>query len=88
MSKIDIAWEIDGGQITAEESVVAMIDVIQSKNIEHTGTFWTWENEVSWTTIPSVVNRGLVNWCTCAGIPVVIVDFTAVECLPSMEMGG
>lgn len=47
MSKIDIAWEIDGGQITAEESVVAMIDVIQSKSIEHTGTFWTWKNEVS-----------------------------------------
>lgn len=48
MSNIDIAWEIDGGQITAEESVVAMIDVIQSKTIEHTGTFWTWKNEVSW----------------------------------------
>lgn len=48
MSNIEIAWEIDGGQITAEESVVAMIDVIQSKTIEHTGTFWTWKNEVSW----------------------------------------
>ncbi|EED16353.1 3-oxoacyl-[acyl-carrier-protein] reductase, putative [Talaromyces stipitatus ATCC 10500] len=46
MSKIDIAWEISGGQITAEESVSAMIDVIQSKSIEHTGTFWTWKNEV------------------------------------------
>lgn len=48
MSKIDIAWEIDGGQITAEESVLAMLGVIQSKTIEHTGTFWTWKNEVSW----------------------------------------
>jgi hypothetical protein len=50
MSKIEIAWEIDGGQITAEESVLGMIDVIRSKSIDHTGTFWTWKNEVSWTT--------------------------------------
>jgi hypothetical protein len=48
MSNIEIAWEIDGGQITAEDSVLAMIDVIKSKTIEHTGTFWTWKNEVSW----------------------------------------
>lgn len=47
MSKIEIAWEISGGQITAEESIHGMLDVIQSKTIEHTGTFWTWQNEVS-----------------------------------------
>uniref|UniRef100_A0A093VI98 Putative oxidoreductase n=1 Tax=Talaromyces marneffei PM1 TaxID=1077442 RepID=A0A093VI98_TALMA len=47
MGNLGIAWEISGGQITAEESVVAMIDVVQSKNIEHTGTFWTWKNEAS-----------------------------------------
>lgn len=56
MSKIDIAWEIDGGQITAEESVEAMINVIQSKRTEHTGTFWTWKNEVS-RTIDNIAGR-------------------------------
>ncbi|CRG91170.1 short chain dehydrogenase/reductase family oxidoreductase [Talaromyces islandicus] len=45
MSKIDISWEIDGGQITAGESVNGMAQVIRSKTIEHTGTFWTWENK-------------------------------------------
>ncbi|GAB1214732.1 hypothetical protein ATERTT37_003901 [Aspergillus terreus] len=45
MANIDITWEIDGGQITAEESVRALVNVIQSKTIEHTGTFWTWQNE-------------------------------------------
>ncbi|KAL5364938.1 putative short-chain dehydrogenase [Aspergillus floccosus] len=45
MANIDIAWEIDGGQITAEESVRALMNVIQSKTIDHTGTFWTWQNE-------------------------------------------
>jgi hypothetical protein len=46
MGKIDISWEIDGGQITAEESVNGMVQVILSKTTEHTGTFWTWENKV------------------------------------------
>ncbi|OJD27787.1 hypothetical protein ACJ73_00810 [Blastomyces percursus] len=46
MGKIEIPWDLDGGQITAEESVVAMIDVIRRKSIADTGTFWTWENEV------------------------------------------
>lgn len=63
MSNIEIAWEIDGGQITAEESVLAMIDVIQSKSIEHTGTFWTWKNEVSWNTKKEIA--GLVTDVLC-----------------------
>ncbi|QKX54517.1 uncharacterized protein TRUGW13939_01604 [Talaromyces rugulosus] len=45
MGKIDISWDIDGGQIAAEDSVNGMVQVIQSKTIEHTGTFWTWENK-------------------------------------------
>ncbi|OJD18689.1 hypothetical protein AJ78_01304 [Emergomyces pasteurianus Ep9510] len=45
MGKIEISWDLDGGQITAEESVSAMVDVIRSKNIQDTGTFCTWENE-------------------------------------------
>lgn len=47
MANIEIAWDIDGGQISAEESVRGMLGVIQEKTIEHTGTFWTWENVVS-----------------------------------------
>lgn len=47
MGKIEIPWDLDGGQISAQESVSAMIGVIETKTIEHTGTFWTWENEVS-----------------------------------------
>lgn len=46
MGKIEISWELDGGQITAEESVQDMLEVIRSKTIDQTGTFWTWENKV------------------------------------------
>lgn len=45
MANIDVAWEVEG-IISAEESVSAMIQVIQSKGIKHSGTFWTWENKV------------------------------------------
>ncbi|KAH8700372.1 putative short-chain dehydrogenase [Talaromyces proteolyticus] len=49
MGNIEISWELDGGQITAEESVQDMVKVIQSKTIDQTGTFWTWENrEYPW----------------------------------------
>lgn len=43
MSNINLPWPIDG-QISPEVSVAGMIDVIQSKGIQHSGTFWTWEN--------------------------------------------
>ncbi|KAF2834654.1 NAD(P)-binding protein [Patellaria atrata CBS 101060] len=46
MSNINVPWEIEG-VITPEQSVTAMIDVIQSKGIQHSGTFWTWQNQVS-----------------------------------------
>lgn len=46
MSNINLPWPIDG-QISPEVSVAGMIDVIQSKGIQHSGTFWTWENMVS-----------------------------------------
>jgi hypothetical protein len=32
--------------MTPQESVSAMIKVIESKGIQHSGTFWTWENKV------------------------------------------
>jgi hypothetical protein len=45
MANIDIPWEVDG-MMTPEQSVTAMFPVIQSKKIQHSGTFWTWENKV------------------------------------------
>ena len=43
MANIQVSWEVHG-IITPEESVTKMIDVIQSKGIQHSGTFWTYEN--------------------------------------------
>lgn len=45
MANIDLGWEVDG-IMTPQESVSAMIKVIESKGIQHSGTFWTWENKV------------------------------------------
>ncbi|KAK7183748.1 hypothetical protein DPSP01_004379 [Paraphaeosphaeria sporulosa] len=44
MANINVSWEVQG-IITAEESVTKMVDVIQSKGIQHSGTFWTYENK-------------------------------------------
>lgn len=46
MANVQLPWEVQG-IITPEESVVKMIEVIKSKGIQHSGTFWTWENKVS-----------------------------------------
>ncbi|KAL9087914.1 MAG: hypothetical protein Q9165_006476 [Trypethelium subeluteriae] len=45
MTNIDIAWQVEG-IITPEQSVASMINVIQSKGIQHSGTFWTWEDKL------------------------------------------
>ncbi|KAJ4369170.1 hypothetical protein N0V83_006254 [Neocucurbitaria cava] len=44
MANIQLPWDVQG-IITPEESVLKMIDVIQSKGIQHSGTFWTYENK-------------------------------------------
>ncbi|OAL49894.1 NAD(P)-binding protein [Pyrenochaeta sp. DS3sAY3a] len=44
MANVQLPWEVQG-IITPEESVLKMIDVIQSKGIQHSGTFWTYENK-------------------------------------------
>ncbi|KAF2141208.1 uncharacterized protein K452DRAFT_287918 [Aplosporella prunicola CBS 121167] len=44
MANIDVPWAVQG-VISPEVSVAGMIDVIQSKGIQHSGTFWTWENQ-------------------------------------------
>jgi len=46
MANVQLPWEVQG-IITPEESVAKMIEVIQSKGIQHSGTFWTYENKVS-----------------------------------------
>lgn len=45
MANIDVDWEVKG-QLTPEESVTAMLPVIESKRPEDSGTFWTWEDKV------------------------------------------
>jgi NAD(P)-dependent dehydrogenase (short-subunit alcohol dehydrogenase family) len=52
MANVQLPWEVQG-IITPEESVAKMIQVITSKGIQHSGTFWTYENKVSH--IPSPV---------------------------------
>ncbi|TKA77869.1 hypothetical protein B0A49_01847 [Cryomyces minteri] len=48
MANINLGWEVEG-IISAEVSVGAMINVITSKGPEHSGTFWTWEdNQYPW----------------------------------------
>lgn len=46
MANIQLSWEVQG-IISPEVSVSNMISVIESKGIQHSGTFWTWENKVS-----------------------------------------
>lgn len=46
MANIELPWEVDG-VITPEQSVSAMLAVIQSKGVQHSGTFWTWEDKAS-----------------------------------------
>ena len=45
MVKVPLEWEVDG-ILTVQESVAAMMSVIQSKTVRDTGTFWTWEGKV------------------------------------------
>jgi hypothetical protein len=45
MANIQLSWEVQG-IISPEVSVSNMIGVIESKGIQHSGTFWTWENKV------------------------------------------
>lgn len=43
---ITTEWDIEG-ILTPQESVEAMLRVIPTKTIEQSGTFWTWEGNVS-----------------------------------------
>lgn len=45
MANVQLGWEVEG-ILTPQQSVSAMIPVIESKGIQHSGTFWTYENKV------------------------------------------
>jgi NAD(P)-dependent dehydrogenase (short-subunit alcohol dehydrogenase family) len=55
MANVQLPWEVQG-IISPEESVSKMIEVIKSKGIQHSGTFWTWENKVSLCSSCAVLN--------------------------------
>ncbi len=44
MANVDLGWAVEG-QMTPSESVEACLKVIESKGVEDSGTFWTWENK-------------------------------------------
>ena len=46
MANISVDWEVDG-IISAEQSVAGMLRVVESKTVQDTGTFWTWQGAVS-----------------------------------------
>ena len=45
MANIDLDWEVEG-IIQVEESVYGMLQVIDSKGKDDTGTFWCWDGRV------------------------------------------
>jgi len=63
MSNIEIPWEIEG-VMTPEQSVSSMIPVIESRGMQHSGTFWTWEGKVNWLFKP-----GSMVMLTCSQQP-------------------
>ena len=65
MADVELDWEVEG-IISPEESVSAMLKVIVSKTVEHSGTFWTWEGKVR------VSNKGVVLQLNETGVPLVI----------------
>lgn len=46
MANVSVGWEVEG-IMSAEESVSGMLKVVETKNLQDTGTFWTWEGKVS-----------------------------------------
>ncbi|KAF4550163.1 Short chain dehydrogenase-like protein 20 [Elsinoe fawcettii] len=44
MGNIEVGWTVEG-IISAEESVRGMLRVIESKGINDSGSFWTWEGQ-------------------------------------------
>lgn len=45
MANVSVGWEIEG-IISAQESVAGMLQIIEKKTFQDTGTFWTWQGTV------------------------------------------
>ena len=45
MANIEVDWEVEG-IIKPSESVAGMLEVVEKKSFQDTGTFWTWEGKV------------------------------------------
>lgn len=45
MGNIEVDWEVEG-IIKAAESVAGMLQVVEKRGLQDTGTFWTWEGKV------------------------------------------
>lgn len=58
--EVDLDWEVEG-QMTPTESVAACISVINSKNSNDSGTFWTWENKVFFRLYPLMSTKLIVS---------------------------
>ena len=48
-----VQWEIEG-LVSLEQSVAGMIQVIETKNMRHTGTFWSWDGSVRCPNDPKI----------------------------------
>ena len=65
MTFIEITWEVDAEVLTTEKSVAYCIKVIESKGIEDSGTFWTYENKVclfSHACRSALINQQTLPW--------------------------
>lgn len=58
MANVDLGWEVEG-QMTPTESVSACLKVIETKSLNDSDTFWTWENEVCQAAVLQVVDTDL-----------------------------
>lgn len=53
MANVSLGWEVEG-IINPDESVAGMLRVVEEKTLVDTGTFWTWEGNVSfWDSSPT-----------------------------------
>ncbi len=56
MANVSVGWEVEG-IISAQESVAGMLQVIETKTLQDTGTFWTWLGRVGPNRNPSPVEE-------------------------------
>lgn len=66
MANVDLGWDVEG-QLSVQDSVSAVLRVIESKGVEDSGTFWTWENKVCRSLLVDVIARKLTRWSHIRG---------------------